>query len=185
VQLDSLRRGFAALLARLALPAARLAGHFEHQPNEKTDPFGINLTAFRAVVQRTMEGEDMALSNDDLAKIWTVLMEGTVPDGYLRHQPGVADESRKQIDQFGATTFNTLNAKLDKILLGVAGLDDFDPQEFAREVGHEIAQALADDPANPLTVEHVDIVAERVADRVAARFSQALAGEVSSSLEDK
>lgn len=62
VQLDSLRRGFAVILAQLDIPVSRLAGHYEHQPKDKTDPFGINMISFRRDVARVLDGEEQELN---------------------------------------------------------------------------------------------------------------------------
>lgn len=61
-QLDSLRQGFAVILAQLDIPVARLAAHYEHQPHDKTDPFGINMGSFRADVARVLSGEEQELN---------------------------------------------------------------------------------------------------------------------------
>lgn len=46
-QLRALHIGSAAIMRRLAIPVSRLAGHFEHQPGDKTDPHGIDMNRFR------------------------------------------------------------------------------------------------------------------------------------------
>lgn len=58
VQLDSLRRGFAVILRGIGQPASRLAGHYEHQPHDKTDPYGIDMNTFRRQVADVMAGKD-------------------------------------------------------------------------------------------------------------------------------
>lgn len=67
VQLDAYRRGVAAICRHLNIPASRVAAHREHQPGDKSDPVGINMTAFRAEVARLIEENDMPSVED----IWT------------------------------------------------------------------------------------------------------------------
>lgn len=56
--LASYQRGVAAILRRLELPASRAAAHAEHQSG-KSDPLGINMTAFRAEVARLIVEDDV------------------------------------------------------------------------------------------------------------------------------
>lgn len=119
-------------------------------------------------VLAVMLGEEgIMLTNDDLARMWTVLMNGAVPAGFLKFQPGVHPESVKQITQWGDISLSTLNAKLDKVILGIANIN-IDPADWAREV----AEAIADDPSNPLTSEHIDDIAAAVQAKLSAALAQ-------------
>lgn len=85
VQLQSLRVGFAAILDRLGLSTARLAGHYEHQPPpDKSDPFGIDMNVFRAQVAAAparLEEED-----EPMANTWTEAVTQNAGRGYLTGQ---------------------------------------------------------------------------------------------------
>lgn len=66
-QLRSLRIGLRAVLAGIGQPVSRLAGHKEHQPSPgppgetstKTDPYGIDMAAFRDWVAAAGEDDEM------------------------------------------------------------------------------------------------------------------------------
>lgn len=68
VQYRSYVRGCAALAAHKAtnydVPVARIVGHYEHQPREKTDPW-FDMSKFRAEVAAVIEGGDDVLSDTD------------------------------------------------------------------------------------------------------------------------
>lgn len=68
VQYRSYVRGCAALAAHQAtnydVPVARIVGHYEHQPREKTDPW-FDMAKFRAEVAAVIEGGDDVLSDTD------------------------------------------------------------------------------------------------------------------------
>ncbi|MET7395629.1 N-acetylmuramoyl-L-alanine amidase [Dactylosporangium sp. NPDC005572] len=74
-QLASLRLGFAAILRQLGLPAAKLAGHKEHQPGEKVDPNGIDMDQFRREVAAALAGQPKqatgkpAVQEDDVSAL--------------------------------------------------------------------------------------------------------------------
>lgn len=63
--LDSYQRGVAAILRTLGLPALRAAAHREHQSG-KSDPLGIDMTAFRAEVARLIEDPRRGQEEDDM-----------------------------------------------------------------------------------------------------------------------
>ena len=58
LQYQSYVRGVAALVAKLGVGVAMVAGHYEHQPTEKTDPW-FDMDQFRRDVTAVLEGEDM------------------------------------------------------------------------------------------------------------------------------
>jgi hypothetical protein len=62
--LDSYRRGVAAICRHENWEAWRAVAHAEHQTG-KSDPLGIDMTAFRATVAQLIEEDDMALSAED------------------------------------------------------------------------------------------------------------------------
>lgn len=49
-QMDAYKRGVAAILAHLGLPATRCKAHRETDPRRKIDPTGVDMDAFRADV---------------------------------------------------------------------------------------------------------------------------------------
>jgi hypothetical protein len=65
VQYGSYVRGVAALCAGLDIPPARVAGHKEHQPGDKSDPT-FNMDKFRSRVAAAMKGDDVPT----VAEIW-------------------------------------------------------------------------------------------------------------------
>lgn len=71
VQYDSYVRGVAALVEHKAsgfnVTLARVAGHKEHQPGNKTDPT-FNMNTFRSQVLRTIEGD--TVEDADIRRIW-------------------------------------------------------------------------------------------------------------------
>lgn len=89
MQLDGLRRGTAALLARMgADPRNALCGHREYAPGRKTDPHGLDMDHERAAVAALMapppttsnppEDDDMPLSQDDVNRIAAAVWAYTV-----------------------------------------------------------------------------------------------------------
>jgi hypothetical protein len=117
VQLDSLRRGFAAILAKLGLPVWRLAAHWEHQPGEKTDPHGIDMGAFRTSVA--------AIGDDDMSVRASQLIEGldggfpTLPDG----SPNNLVVRQIALEKWQAAVTVALKAIAERV--------DIDPAEMA------------------------------------------------------
>lgn len=64
-QLDSLRRGTAAILTRLdASPMLALCGHKEYAPGRKIDPAGLDLDSERRTVAAMMNGDDVDWSDN-------------------------------------------------------------------------------------------------------------------------
>ena len=55
--LDSYIRGVAAICGHMGWPASVVAAHREHQTG-KSDPYGVDMDAFRADVQAILSGED-------------------------------------------------------------------------------------------------------------------------------
>nr|MDT0658019.1 N-acetylmuramoyl-L-alanine amidase [Micromonospora sp. DSM 115978] len=107
-QLDSLRRGFAAILRRLDLPVRMLVGHKEHQPGDKSDPFGINMADFRASVARVLAGRDDEMADsDEILRVTKLIADRT-------HGWQVANEQR----------FAALSASLGEVLGAMQQLAD-------------------------------------------------------------
>ncbi|MEU4591843.1 peptidoglycan recognition protein family protein [Micromonospora aurantiaca (nom. illeg.)] len=71
VQLDAYQRGVAAICKHMGWSANKVAAHREHQPGAKSDPSGIDMTAFRARVTAILAGkdDDMANFTADHAKV--------------------------------------------------------------------------------------------------------------------
>lgn len=91
-QLDGLRRGTAAILARLgSKPGNALCGHKEYAPTRKVDPAGLNMDHERSVVADIMDGDDMP-SADDIAKaVWK----------YQRHNPQNPGQTITTLQELG------------------------------------------------------------------------------------
>jgi hypothetical protein len=79
VQYQAYARGWAAICRQLGWPAGRLVGHKEHQPGDKSDPT-FAMDRFRSrVAQLLAEGDDMALSDQDLDRIAVAVWGRTNP----------------------------------------------------------------------------------------------------------
>lgn len=65
-QVESYARGVAAICRRMGWPASVVVAHREHQSG-KSDPLGIDMTAFRATVAQLVKGGSMADTPTDIA----------------------------------------------------------------------------------------------------------------------
>jgi len=74
VQLDSYIRGVAAILRHTGWPVAHVLAHREHQTG-KSDPLGIDMTAFRGRVANLLKGDDMPTVDE----IWAKEIRDSVP----------------------------------------------------------------------------------------------------------
>jgi hypothetical protein len=70
--LDSYQRGVAAICRRMGWPASVVVAHREHQSG-KSDPLGVDMDAFRRRVAALLEGDDMALTTEDLDRIYATI----------------------------------------------------------------------------------------------------------------
>ena len=58
-------RGIGAILRYLHMPASRVEGHKEQDPGRKSDPVGVDMTAFRVRVQQHIDGR-VGQGDDDM-----------------------------------------------------------------------------------------------------------------------
>lgn len=154
-QYDSYVTGVAAIMRHLKLPAARVAGHKEHQPGAKNDPT-FNMNSFRDRVAAAIKGDDV--TKDDIkAAVLAALSEPVQLAG------GHADRLK-------AAGWNTKRSVLDWLgyLAENALLAD-------RANVEQILKAISDDPDAPLVIDPEDLAA--VADQLAARLAPAVADE--------
>jgi hypothetical protein len=90
--LDSYRRGVAAICRHEGWESWRAVAHAEHQSG-KSDPLGIDMTAFRATVARLIEGDDVTKAEmiEALAEFFDapysasgLVDDDTVPTGWAK-----------------------------------------------------------------------------------------------------
>jgi hypothetical protein len=67
-QLRSYERGVAAICRRMGWPASVVVAHREHQSG-KSDPLGIDMTDFRRTVAELIEGDEVAITDEDVERI--------------------------------------------------------------------------------------------------------------------
>jgi hypothetical protein len=91
--LDSYRRGVAAICRHEAWEAWRAVAHAEHQSG-KSDPLGIDMTAFRATVAQLIEEDDMPTAAE-VADAVIARLTHTVGEGDVAVKLGVQNAGDK------------------------------------------------------------------------------------------
>lgn len=107
VQMRSAVVGWAAICRQMRWPAARLAGHKEHDPRRKTDPLGIDMAKFRADVAATLAGDDEDMVDKEAADIIKYNLRGWVADLSQAHAAFVKEMTEWR---------RTVDAKMEQIL---------------------------------------------------------------------
>ena len=83
-QLDSYRRGTAALLKAFGLGAERCIAHKEWAPNRKTDPYGLDMRAERAEIARLMNAPSLGQTPEQRLNMADAMQMLTNIDKVLR-----------------------------------------------------------------------------------------------------
>lgn len=130
-QLDSLRRGTAALLKRLgASPSNALCGHREYAPGRKVDPDGLDMNAERRIVAEIMEGADMNLQ-DVQERCYRAVLDAINEMNYRRGD--VQSEARDSLVRMVA----------DGLAAGAVPTVEIDYDLLAQKVATNIVEAVA------------------------------------------
>lgn len=176
VMLESYQRGVAAILARLGLPASRAVAHREHQSG-KSDPLGIDMTAFRAEVARLIADPRRGQEEDDMLGLkhgdtgsrvrllqamltyagWPTENDGIYGDGTasslaaLREAEGTASTDGRVVDHWAVRQI--FRAQARRVAEAAAG-------EVAREAKRALEAALAGLPGLPdsITIDLPDVI---------------------------
>lgn len=137
-QLAGLRRGTAAILAELGVPAAdALCGHKEYAPVRKVDPDGLDMAAER----RLVEEDDMPVTPDEVRAIARAVLDVDLGGGWT-----LADAARAlAVGEAGKRSAGAAMATLGGVAAGVANLaarPDGSPLSFtAAELAEELVKA--------------------------------------------
>ena len=181
VQLDSLRAGFAAIMRKLDIPAARLAAHFEHQPGDKTDPHGIKISSFRADVARILSGAS-APTGDDVAQgdnIWNLLDKGKRAPGQNQTTDGGKPASwigREFYDLRQGQAAARL--QLEAVLAALQGLDGSAILARVDQRAAELAEQVEQVPGETLEALRLTESLQEVADMLRELFGDERAQQV-------
>jgi hypothetical protein len=165
--LDSYRRGVAAICRRMGWEAWRVLAHREQQSG-KSDPLGIDMTAFRAAVTRLIEEDDMPTADEVAEAVWSRPNPtlGVVYGAMLRYAYNAIRPDRQQTP--GArlgflSDLDAIAAGQAAILARLDGEDDGATREIVRgELDRHRELLLGDDLAGAIADRLTDVPAEQV-----------------------
>lgn len=189
-QLDAYQRGVAAICKRMGWTAARnVAAHREHQPyppppgttSSKSDPHGIDMTAFRARVTQLIAGEDIMAS---LAELRSVVQQETAPiraavdyvDGRVEALAHGRDTVRAGLRGAGQPVWTVQAIKL--LADAVAKVDDQVAAQLADDFARLDAAVAAAGELDPAAIaEAIPAgIAAQVVDELSRRIAATSAG---------
>ena len=152
-------------------PSANVAAHREHQPDAKTDPLGIDMTAFRRRVAELLKNGDDDVSVADVV----VGIHSALGQAATRSTP-----TGRQIDDMFRDIIGRHNAVINAKIDLLASKVDIDAAELAA-IGGTVKASLADlirgDESNPNSDEQVAKVLKSLLGERAAAVGRVLVGE--------
>jgi hypothetical protein len=122
VQIDAYQRGVAAILVHLGLPASKVLGHKETDPDRKIDPAGIDMAGFRTGVATIIDrGSPPPPSTGDLtvAEINDILERLNAIELRVTQ---LQQEVVGTLDSDGKSRMDRLAKTIDKTAADVEGL---------------------------------------------------------------